>query len=111
MNQEYNLIDTYCRCIQTETISKQSSIAFYYALDHSKILSNYDFALPAQLLESVQNDLREYGRDYSLFNVNLSKYFTCYAYTINMPFGLLLPSSAVGFEILNTINYFSLESC
>lgn len=106
MKAEYQLIDTYCRCIQTESISKQASVQFYYALDHSKILTNHDYALPAQLMESVINDLREYGRDYSLFNVNLSKYFTCYAYTIDMPFGLLLPLSAVGFEILNTIKYF-----
>ena len=103
---EYKLIDQYCRAMQTEEVSKTCSVALYRAIDHSHLISNVDYALPLQLLDQLQQDLREHGRDYSKFNIRLAKYFCCYAYTVNYPFGVLLPVNAIGFEILIDSKYF-----
>ena len=103
---EYKLIDLYCRAMQTEEVSKSCSVALYRAIDHSSLIGNLDYALPLELLDQLQQDLREYGRNYSKFNINLNRYFSCYAYTTNYPFGLLLPINQIGFEILIDSKYF-----
>ena len=103
---EYKLIDRYCRAMQTEEVSKTCSVALYRAIDHNNLIGNVDYALPLDLLEKVQEDLRVWGRDYSKFNINLSRYFCCYAYSVNYPFGILLPINAIGFEILIDSKYF-----
>ena len=103
---EYKLIDQYCRAMQTEEVSKTCSVALYRAIDHTNLINDVDYALPLEVLEKVQEDLRVWGRDYSKFNIKLAKYFCCYAYTINYPFGILLPVNQIGFEILIDSKYF-----
>jgi hypothetical protein len=107
MNKEHKLIEKYISIVEEEKISKSLSINIYRVCDLDGIITDYDFALPVQFLDSIRLELREKANIYKNLNLNLSKYFTCFLYTIDMPFGCLVPLNKEGYIILHEINYFS----